>query len=78
MKKIDNGNRRDYDIGYNGAVYFVEVHSANTSEVCNITPGILLPQYKNAIKTRERKVQAANIFRLAHNWLKGLKQAMVW
>lgn len=36
LKKIDNGNRWDYAIGYKGEVYFVEVHSANTSEVSTV------------------------------------------
>lgn len=33
LKKTDNGNRWDYAIGYNNEAYFVEVHSANTSEI---------------------------------------------
>lgn len=33
LAKKDHGNRWDYAFGYNGKVYFVEVHSAVTSEV---------------------------------------------
>lgn len=32
----DNNNRWDYAIDYNGEVYFMEVHSANTSEVSTV------------------------------------------
>ncbi len=36
LKKIDGGNRWDYAFGYKNEVYFVEVHSANTSEVSTV------------------------------------------
>ena len=32
-EKYPNENRWDYALGYNEVVYFIEVHSANTSEV---------------------------------------------
>ena len=32
-KKYPNANRWDYALAYNEIVYFIEVHSANTSEV---------------------------------------------
>lgn len=34
--KYPNDNRWDYTFGYNGECYFVEVHSANTSEVSEV------------------------------------------
>lgn len=34
--KHPNANRWDYAFGYNSRIYFVEVHSANTSEVSTV------------------------------------------
>ncbi len=36
LTAIDQGNRWDYAFGYGEEVYFVEVHSANTSEVSTV------------------------------------------
>ena len=35
-EKYPNANRWDYALAYNQKVYFVEVHSANTSEVSTV------------------------------------------
>lgn len=61
--KYPNSNRWDYMFAYNGKAYFVEVHSANTSEVKTVLNKLKwLKEWLSQNATEINKLKAKNPF----------------
>jgi hypothetical protein len=72
--KYPNANRWDYCFGYNNEVYFVEVHSANTSQVSTMLNELQwLKDWLNSEAVELNKIKA----RTPYYWIMSGKYAIL-